>query len=237
MKPLTPSKTGGFTLVEILIAVFIFAVVLSTIFTTYSASFRIVDQTETQADIYAMARTALERMTEDLESVCVIATENTQKTGADTQRPDLFVGEEKEIDDRHFDTLRFLSSAHIGLNGPGPESGATRIAYYASESSREKGATLFRSDTPELSQEPAQGTGGLPLCEGLSSVNFTYYGGDGQAHEIWDSTRAGTGERLPTMVVISLEFVNRRDPESPIRFSTGVSLPVAREIYESASKR
>ncbi len=43
------SKTSGFTLVEVLITVFIFAIVLSTIFATYTGSFRIMDQTESQA--------------------------------------------------------------------------------------------------------------------------------------------------------------------------------------------
>ena len=236
MKTGNLSNSSGFTLVEILIAIFIFAIILSTIFTTYTGAFRVMDQTESQAGIYAMARTALERMIEDLESVYVIPGAYTKKTEADTQGSDLFIGEKKEINGRPFDTLRFLSRAHIGFNDTEPDSGVTRIAYYAVESDQENGATLFRSDTPEFEEEPEEGSGGVPLCEGLSSVDLTYYSGDGKPHERWDSTKEEFDGNLPVMVLISLEFVNKTDPESPIRFSTGVSLPMAGEMYERAPK-
>ncbi len=62
-------NSPGFTLLEILIAMFIFAIVLSTIYTSYTGTFRILDETKEQTDIYRMARIALERMHEDLESV------------------------------------------------------------------------------------------------------------------------------------------------------------------------
>jgi len=229
--------TNGFTLVEVLIAVFIFAIILSTIFTTYTGAFRIMDQTEAQTDIYAMARTTLERMIEDLESVYVIPGANNKKTTADTQGADLFVGEEKEINGRTFDSLRFLSMAHLSFSDTEVDPGATRISYYAVKNDRETGATLFRSDTPEFDEAPEEGSGGLPLCEGLSSVDFTYYSSDGEAHERWDSTSEKFSGNLPVMVFVSLEFVNKADPGSPIRFSTGVSLPIAGKMHEKAPQR
>ena len=70
--PPNPPRTGdtrGFTLFEILIAMFIFGVVVSTIFTSYTGTFKIIEETESQADIYAMARVAMARLQEDLESV------------------------------------------------------------------------------------------------------------------------------------------------------------------------
>ena len=49
----------GFTLLEVLIALFIFAIVISTIFASYTGTFRIINETEYQADNYGMARIAL----------------------------------------------------------------------------------------------------------------------------------------------------------------------------------
>jgi prepilin-type N-terminal cleavage/methylation domain-containing protein len=61
---------NGFTLVEILIAIFILTTVLTTIYAAYTGTFRIVKDTQYTDDIYSMARRAMKRMTVDLESVC-----------------------------------------------------------------------------------------------------------------------------------------------------------------------
>ncbi|MBW1614275.1 MAG: prepilin-type N-terminal cleavage/methylation domain-containing protein, partial [Deltaproteobacteria bacterium] len=63
MNPTNTTNTNnpsGFTLAEILIAIFLFAVVLTTIYTSYTGTFRVVDETESQAEIYRMARIAME---------------------------------------------------------------------------------------------------------------------------------------------------------------------------------
>ncbi|MBW2345581.1 MAG: prepilin-type N-terminal cleavage/methylation domain-containing protein, partial [Deltaproteobacteria bacterium] len=41
----------GFTLLEIMIAIFIFASVLSTIFISYTGTFNIIDKTESRSNI------------------------------------------------------------------------------------------------------------------------------------------------------------------------------------------
>jgi len=80
-------ENSGFTLLEILIAIFIFAVVMTTIFTSYTGTFRVVDETESQAEIYQMAGIAMERMLEDLESIYIPTTEGNPKSGEDTLPP------------------------------------------------------------------------------------------------------------------------------------------------------
>ncbi|MBW1691930.1 MAG: prepilin-type N-terminal cleavage/methylation domain-containing protein [Deltaproteobacteria bacterium] len=47
---------AGFTLIEILIAIMIFATLLTTIYTSYTGTFRVIEDTESQAEIYRMAR-------------------------------------------------------------------------------------------------------------------------------------------------------------------------------------
>ena len=56
------SNAKGFTLLEIIIALLILAVVLTTIFGSYTRTLGNIFETESQADIYAMARIALERI-------------------------------------------------------------------------------------------------------------------------------------------------------------------------------
>lgn len=213
---------NAFTLVEILIAMFIFAVVLSTIYTSYTGTFRIVNETESQADIYRMARIALERMFEDLESVY------TPEKEEQTNQPFQFVGENRKIKGREADTLCFISRAHVAFGEHEQTSGIAEVSYYVEEDDDGDGFVLYRTDRPMFEQAPEKGTGGLVLCDSLISVNFTYHDAKGQVHDKWDSTAGAFKERIPKIVSISLEFANKSDPESPFKFMTSVALPMGR---------
>jgi general secretion pathway protein J len=221
----------GFTLLEILIAMFIFAVVLTTIFTSYTGTFKIIDETESQADIYSMARTVLIRMQEDLESIHFKETGASKSEGSSI-KPALFLGENKEIKGRDADTLRFLSRAHLIFDEEGENPGVAEISYYVSKNEAEDSLALYRSDRPQLEEPQEEGAGGLILCDGLFSVNITYHDADGQMHENWDSSEGEFKHKLPAMVSIFLEFANTRNAEKPHKFMTRVALPMARERHE-----
>lgn len=234
MNPLIQTSSisrKGFTLLEILIAMFIFAVVLTTIFTAYTGTFRIIDETESQADIYAMARTVLIRMQEDLESIHFKEAGASKPEGGSLE-PATFLGENKEIKGRDADTLRFLSRAHLIFDEEDENPGVAEISYHVSENEVEDSLALYRSDRPELEEPQEEGTGGLILCDGLFSVNITYHDADGEMHESWDSSEDESKHKLPVMVSILLEFVNIRNAEKPYKFMTRVALPMAREKHE-----
>jgi general secretion pathway protein J len=232
---MNPNNSKGFTLFEILITLFIFAVVLSLLYTAYMGTFRNIEATESQSDIYGMARIALERMVEDLGSVYVSKGTTQSDSGESNPHVDGFVGEDAEINGRNADTIHFLSRAHIVFNEDDRGARTAEIVYYLKESDEEDAFILYRSDTPEFEERPEEGTGGLILCEGLFSVNFTYYTDEGEEYASWDSTRDEFRGRVPAMVSIVLEFVNKSNPEAPFRFKTGVALPMARNRYGKTS--
>jgi general secretion pathway protein J len=215
----------GFTLMEILIAMFIFAIVVSTIYTSYTGTFRIVDETEYQADIYTMARIALERMHEDLESVYVIP-RDAQSPESEEESAQ-FIGEDKEIKGRGADSLRFVSRAHLVFSEQEQSSGTAEIGYYVEDNDDEEGFVLYRTDRPEFQEKPEGGTGGLVLCDSLVSLNFTYYDDKGEKYDNWDSTSDEFRHKIPKMVSIKLEFENSTDPEKPFSFTTSVAPPLA----------
>ena len=234
MNPLNKKSSigrKGFTLLEILIAIFIFAVVLTTIFTSYTGTFRLIEETESQADIYAMARAVMIRIQEDLESIHFKETETSNTEGSSLERA-IFLGESKEINGRDADTLRFLSRAHVIFDEEDENPGIAEISYYVSENETEENLTLYRSDRPELEGPQEEGTGGLILCDGLHSVNITYYDADGEIHENWDSSAGEFKDTLPKMVSILLEFENTENADKPYKFMTRVALPMAREKNE-----
>ena len=216
----------GFTLMEILIAIFIFAVVLTTIFTSYTGTFRIIAETESQADIYAMARIVLARIQEDLESIHFKEVK-TSEPEESSPRPAMFLGEDNEIKGRDADSLSFLSRAHLIFNENDENPGIARIRYYVGEKEEGDALVLYRSDTPELEELPEEGTEGLILCDSLFSVNITYYDAEDEPHEDWDSSGGEFKNQLPKMVSILLEFVNDESHERPHKFMTSVALPMA----------
>jgi type II secretion system protein J len=228
--PVLLSSTGhsGFTLLEILIAIVIFVTLLTTIYASYTGTFRVIGDTESQAEIYQMARIAMERMLEDLESVYI--QEGSRQAGSEGEKENFFqfLGEEREIMGQRADILRFLSSAHIDFSGKDPGHGATQISYYVKEGSNGEGFVLYRADSPlfKVTHPLDEESGGLVLCEGLASVAFTYYGEDGQTSNSWDSTNESAENKIPKAVSITLEFENASNPELPIKFMTSVALPM-----------
>jgi general secretion pathway protein J len=218
----------GFTLVEILIAVFIFGIVITTIYTSYTGTSRVVNETEYQADIYRMARITLERIHEDLESVYITQGADGEPSGLDEENGGAsdFIGEDAEINGRDADSLRFTSRAHVVFSERDQVTGTAEIEYYISENDEQGHLVLYRSDTPELAAAPREGTGGLVLCEKLASVNFTYYDANWEEHTNWDSTAEGFKDTIPKLVSVSLEFQNQLDPEAPFKFFTTVALPM-----------
>jgi general secretion pathway protein J len=219
---------SGFTLLEILISIVIFATLLTTIYASYTGTFRVINDTESHAEIYRTARIAMERMIEDLESVYVQKGSSYARSEGDGGSIFQFLGEEREIIGRRADTLRFISSAHIDFSGQNPGYGAARIGYYVKESEDGEGFVLYRSDSPLFKETDYsyEESGGLVLCEGLISLAFTYCGQDGRTSESWDSASEGLEHKIPKEVLITLEFESTINPEVHIRFMTSVALPM-----------
>lgn len=220
---------SGFTLVEILLAIFIFTIVLSLIYTSYTGTFRIINETEYQADIYSMARIALERIYEDLESVYAPKHSDAESgiPGKEGGRIIQFVGEEGEVNGKRGDSLRFISRAHLVLSDEDRPAGTTEIRYSVDEIEEGKALVLYRRDTPSFEEVPDEKDRGLVLCENLQAVSFTYYNADDEAYDNWDSTSGEFKDRIPHRVSVLLEFVNTADPEAPYKFLTTVALPMS----------
>ncbi len=210
---------NGFTILEILIALSILATVLSIVFTSYTATFRIIGETESQAEIYQMARIALERIIEDL--ACTLPEDTKTSKSKDTDEESGFSGENEDIQGRSADSMRFRSWAHLVFSDQDQPWGAAEISYYVEEDEEEEeGLVLYRSDTPllDLDKEPGEEGGGLPLCKKLVSVDFTYRDDDWEDHDDWEE------EGIPRLVSVSLEFINPSNPEAPLKFATNVAL-------------
>lgn len=215
---------SGFTLMEVLISIFILVTVLSTVFASYTGTFRIIGETESQAEIYQMARVAFERMSEDLQSVYAY-TPGTSKGSKSLGPGSLsFVGESTEME--------FTAKAHLSF-GKEKESGQLALITYTGEQNLadDKPFPLRRKDVlltdiiygEVYGEEPAEPPA-YPVCNNLVSVDFKYYNDEGEEYDSWDSS-SKEGE-FPWKVSVSLEFVNPSNPETPFKFSTSIAIQV-----------
>ncbi len=213
---------AGFTLLEIMLAMLILALVVSMVSLSLSGSIRAMDATLVQGEVYYRAQVAMERISEDLASAVLVDEVE-------------FIGAEKEIDNGRADELSFASMAHLVFDPENDRPGMGLISY-AVRPDRDDAQQLIllRSDIlyrPVEEQEKGGNTGEpFLLSDRLRSVHFTYIDRNGEPVESWD-TRAEDGEEkagrlLPVAVSCSLEFWLDRDEETSLTFETTVVLPV-----------
>lgn len=213
-----PHRNQGFTLLEILMAISIFAIVISLAYGSYRATFRIIDSTESQTEIYNKARIAMDRISSDLGSLYLGTTGFLQ-------------GTPQNLGNKEADTMRFTSTAHLVLNRKEQPAGYAIIAYTVEEAPEGKGLRLFRLDKafrPTETDEPDLNKG-LLLSDGLQEVQFLYHSNKGELQDNWDSKeieKADTkAQKLPDRIEINLLYTNPGADDKPIRFTTAVTFP------------
>ena len=199
----------GFTLIEILVAISILAVVLSTIYASFISTMRVVKNLEYGDEIYYMARITLERMVLDLQSAC------------------------KDKDSYDFTTLKdstgklpmkgvtFLSRAHLDFSGPGGTMAVAQISYELEGDPESGGFSIIRRDVLKQGEAPSGGEGFM-LCRRLQSVNLRFYDSTGREYSQWDSLAGSEAQRnkVPSAIFIELDFINPDDRANPYKFIT-----------------
>lgn len=213
----------GFTLLEVLLAFFIFSLLFITIYTSYSSSFKTINMTESRMETYRKAAIVLERMSEDLQSsyISVLPPNSFGQAAGYTQ----FLGKDADINGKDADTLSFFSRIPPLFSNEDESVSGQLVSYSVIQGSGEGELVLLRSENPEFIDETDEREG-LILSDGLQAINFTYFGENGEPVENWDSDSETSGGRLPSMVSIALEFLNYENPEAPLKVMTSVALQV-----------
>ena len=220
-----PKYDAGFTLLEILVAIFIFAIIVTTLFGSHNLIFSNVKNIHEGMGVYEMAKNCLSRMILDFESAHVSASFGYKPPGFN-EAPDLYriVGDGSYAGDKRFSKLRFTSLAHLPLERH-DRGGIAEIVYYVQVDDA-RGYVLKRADTL-YPYEPFEEKGIDPvLCEGVKSLSFIYYDHEGREHELWDSDSDEFEYTTPRAIRIRLEI---GDESSARLFETMVTIPVSRE--------
>jgi general secretion pathway protein J len=219
---------SGFTLMEILLAFLILAIVVSTILGSFNAVFSTTDTLENSGKYYDMAKNCLNRMTLDLDALYVTQPPIYKKPEFDAA-PDAYrvVGSISDIGGTGFADLRFTSRAHIPLDNSN-RGGIAEIVYYVQAKTGGQ-LVLKRADHLFPYPEFEENSSDPILCRYVKSLAFKFYNVEGEEFEEWNSDVDDYDHATPAAIGIQLEIGNESESYT---FETTVRLAVNRKKME-----
>ena len=219
---------GGFTLLEIMVAIFIFSILITTVFGSFRIVFSSADAVGGDVSVYESARTCLGRMAIDLEGL-VISDYPRYRKPEFNDPPEIyqFAGDWTDLAGSRFGRLRFASLSHLALNRDSRQ-GVCRIVYYVHEDI-DGSLVLRRADHLYPFPEFEENEDDPILCKNLLALEFNYLDDEGEKNDRWDSESADTEYATPRSVDIKLT-VGKED--RPMTFSTRMPLYVYRRPIE-----
>lgn len=223
-----PAPAKGFTLVEILIAVVIFAIVMTTVLGSFNLAFVGIDDIKNGMNRFDAARNCLHRIQLDLQALHLTMKPRYRPPDNDSD-PDPFriVGDTSDSAGKSFGRLRFASLAHVPL-GRLKWEGVAEIVYYV-EADRNDSPVLRRSDRLDPVEEERDEVSDPILCDQVLGLTFTYFDAEGADYERWDSESDDFGYATPAAIEIKLILGTEENSDT---FTTTVRLPQQRAETE-----
>ncbi|MFH1887196.1 MAG: hypothetical protein ABIJ95_07990 [Pseudomonadota bacterium] len=229
------SGAGGFTLLEILLAVGLFGLLASVMFAAFDGVVNNTRATDRIITRYGAAQACMARITADLQGMAVtLSPAYSRPEGVDDQDPWQVEGKSCSGEPETFGEVRFATSAHLDLAGDG-RTGVAQVRYYVTEADLpQKGWVLRRSDLldwdlfePDEILDPV-------LCPDVKRITFTFYDKKGDAREEWNSESEESEFTTPRAVEVILEVAvdgdgDNRGESGGVVFTTRVELPVYRD--------
>jgi type II secretion system protein J len=202
------SGTPGFTLLELLVAVVLLAIVAATVYASFRATTSAIDRSTQQGASAQAARVILSRLADELTST--EWSPNRQETE--------FVGASQEENSVSTSWLAFTSRSHTWYPTQPPAVEMATIGYEL-EQGGANGLQLWRTEQSDpflLSGAPER----VMMTDRLTNLQFRFYG-KGEWVTEWDASKR---HELPDLVEIVLTFLSV-DQGPQEEFRTLVSLP------------
>lgn len=197
----------GFTLIEILVAFGILALVMGAIYSSVTSTLDATRYVEERSELYQVGRQVIFRLSRELSSAYL---ENVGYT--------FFKGEHDQVEGRRMDKLSFTTLAH--RMSPMPIKGFVDSEHAAVEYYWK---IEYKEDKPILTLLYRESTGfnleiggdEYEVSNGLRELDIRYFqGSTGSWLDEWDSKLQGG---LPTAVAISLYLTDSSGVEVPFR--------------------
>jgi general secretion pathway protein J len=209
-------RQQGFTLIEILMAIFIMGLVLTSVWAAYSGTMTLVKEMEYENNIYRMARVAMDRIIRDLSVVQPV-------DGAFQLQ-----GEREFLGNHEFHSLFFSAAAHLAFNEKEIDGTNARIGYFVEEDVGDGSFSLHRSDLQDskASKEKSKSISYI-ICRNVEALILKFYDVNGREYDYWDSssTTSEQKNKTPSAIKIEINLTNPGNKEKPYKFMTKIYLP------------
>jgi general secretion pathway protein J len=215
-------STAGFTLLEVMVAIAILAMVSVLIYGAFDGLSRGKKSLGRVNDRYHQGRSAISRMAMELSSAFLST--HQPLTEQQWRRLTIFSGSRGSPADR----IDFTSFSHRRLVRDSHESDQNEISYFGSPDPNVSGKIdLARRESAVIDLEPKRGGEVNVLVEDIDSFDVKYLDATtGLWTETWDTTQA-TGQlgRLPFQVKLTLVLKGGPGAQ-PVTFTTKVAMPM-----------
>lgn len=198
------SAIRGFTLLELLIAMMMLVIVLTTLYGSYRSTLSRNPEIENEIRFRETARVTLNQMLADLGAYYVVPSGEYQPPQTtDTSNPYCFISENQTIGRKTFPRLAFPSFYQLKLGDKRQE--MVRIVYYVQQSV-DGGLVLRRSETSYPYRPFKENAADPVLCSGMRSLQFSFYDIKGNEFHDWNSDSADFNHQTPVAMHIRLEL-------------------------------
>lgn len=208
----------GFTLLELLLAIAIAAVIITTVNFAFFQSHANIESVGAKREVYQTVRIVMDRIIKDL-TCAYLPPDNRQMTEEEMSLY-RFVGVNDDTGETDRDSITFTTTTDIGFS---KASGSVcEVGYYLKEDEETKGIyTLMRREDPTPHYGVSKAGQELEIAEGITGMDIVYLDDNLQETDEWDLLKRLT---LPRQVKVTLTMGSGGEAVS---FSATASLPLA----------
>ena len=221
-------RGAGFTLVEVLVAVSVLAMISLLLYGAFAGMRRSKEGVQRVTDRHHEGRQAMRRIARELSSAYISKHVPLDESLVATQTA--FIGSRGTPADR----LDFASFSHRRLDRDSHESDQVEISYFGSRDPKDRDKIdLVRRASPRIDVEPERGGRVEVLATDIDLFDLEYLDPlTGRWQETWDTTQAiGQADRMPLQVRVVLVLNGGRRAKAGrgrdvIRLTTKVAIPI-----------
>jgi len=226
------NKGGGFTLVELLVAVSVLAVTMMLVYGVYASMFRIVDQADSSGAAKRSAQLLFDQLQRDI-------------FGMYKGTSGLFKAEDPGAGDSDAAFLQFVTSSHLKFDSNAFQPQLVRVSYSLEKAGNSLMYDIYRTEYRfELADtsQPESGPVRLRVGTGISALSLTYKDADGVFFDRWEARASGEqssfeDSRFPSLIRVELQRGDSDQGRAEVhRFPASFRVPAAQAADSSSAE-
>ena len=226
----TSKGEAGFTLVELLLALFLFALIAGVVFAAFAAVASGVEKGRQHIELYRVGRVALLRMAQEI-GAAIPPPALESNTAFESNMA--LLGKTHADGEAGHDRIDFLTIPYRRYSASVPSYEICRVAYYVADNLQGKTALFREEDCSGEEDERRERATRLELTDLAVGLNITYYNTE-KDYEEWPPTRDDQN-LLPCRVRLALTLRDAQQYERA--FITTVALPMRGSCEDAQTRR